>query len=68
MRDGCGATDDSAPPLDLESSISGAETTVRKWTNCRGGRVELWTIHSGDHIPNLTSEFATDVYRFLSGK
>ena len=45
-------SDTSAAPLDLDTSIAGAETTVERWTGCKtGGAAELWTIHGGSHIP-----------------
>lgn len=65
-RDGCGGTDDGAPPLDLEASLPGAETTVRRSTGCRGGAVELWMIRGGGHIPNLGKGFAEAVWGFLA--
>jgi polyhydroxybutyrate depolymerase len=38
--------------LELESSLSGAETRVARWT-CGAGAAELWTIGGGGHIPQL---------------
>jgi polyhydroxybutyrate depolymerase len=63
--DGCNATaDTSAPPLDLDSGLAGAETTVTRYaTGCRGA--ELWTIQGGSHVPSLTPSFAPDVVDFL---
>jgi polyhydroxybutyrate depolymerase len=53
--DGCApAPDVSAPAMDLisdESPPGPAETTVEKWTGCRG--VELWTMHGAPHSPAL---------------
>ena len=67
--DGCAG--ELSPPqsskLDLESSIEGAETTVRTVTNCPDTiGVELWTINSGVHIPALTKEFAVRVLDFFA--
>src|SRR5262249_9298088 len=45
--DGCSLMpDNSAPPLDLDSSLMGAETTVQRYTQgCKaGGAAELWSI------------------------
>lgn len=51
--DKCGGMIDTTPAaIDLVKDLPGAETTVEKWTNCRG--VELWTMHGGVHVPNLT--------------
>jgi polyhydroxybutyrate depolymerase len=66
--DGCATTPDAAPPpLDLESSLPGDETTVTAYgTGCRpGGRAELWTIQGGSHIPALGPAFAPSVIDFL---
>jgi len=66
--DGCGTTPDTtAPPLDLESALPGAETTVTVYgSGCRpGGRAELWAIQGGSHIPSFTPNFARDVVEFL---
>jgi polyhydroxybutyrate depolymerase len=65
--DGCGTTPDtSAAPMDVESSVAGAETTVTRYPDCRGGsRVELWTIQDGGHVPLFTSAFGPAVLDFL---
>jgi polyhydroxybutyrate depolymerase len=66
--DDCSTTPDtSSPPLDLDSSLPGAETTVTKYgTGCKpGGHAELWTITGGMHIPNITPSFTTDAIQFL---
>ncbi len=69
--DGCDATvTRSATTLDLDARISGgsgpADTTVDTWTDCApGGHVELWTIRGGRHSPDLSPEFAGDVFDFL---
>ena len=55
-KNGCAAmpTDTSAPPLDLDAGLAGAETTVEKWTGCKpDGAAELWTIKGGMHLPNF---------------
>jgi polyhydroxybutyrate depolymerase len=66
--DGCSSTPDtSLPPLDLDSSLAGNETSITAYaTGCRsGGHAELWTINGGSHIPVLSSTFGTDVIDFL---
>jgi polyhydroxybutyrate depolymerase len=66
--DGCALTaDTSAPPIDLDASIAGAETQIASYASgCKpGGHAELWTIQGGQHIPGLTDTFATDVVDFL---
>ena len=66
--DGCGATaDTSSPPLDLDTQLAGAETTVTKYASgCKpGGHAELWTIQGGGHIPNFSGAFAPAVVDFL---
>jgi len=66
--DGCSSTaDTSAPNLDLEVGVVGAETTVTKYaTGCKSGTAtELWTITDGTHIPTFTHDFAPDAIDFL---
>jgi polyhydroxybutyrate depolymerase len=65
--DGCvGSADTTSPPLDLDSTLPGAETTVTKFESCKfGGHAELWTITGGAHVPALSSEFTADVIQFL---
>jgi polyhydroxybutyrate depolymerase len=63
--DGCSSTaDTSAPPLDLDSTIAGAETTITRYASgCRGA--ELWTIAGGTGVPSLTASFQPAVIDFL---
>lgn len=67
-KNGCTlSADTSGPPLDLDSSIPGDETTVAKYTNgCReGGSAELWTIQGGGHIPSLITSGDTTTFARL---
>lgn len=59
--------DTSPPPLDLDSSLSGNETTVARYaTGCDdGGSSELWTINGGGHVPALSSSFNDEVVDWL---
>jgi polyhydroxybutyrate depolymerase len=65
--DGCQATAQTKPdPVDLESAVSGPETTVASYPGCAGGsRVDLWTIQGSGHIPAFTASFAPAVFDFL---
>jgi polyhydroxybutyrate depolymerase len=68
MYNGCSLTPDlSAPPLDLDSSIPGAETRVARYAmECDpGGSAELWTIEGGAHSPPLTTQFPRLVAQWL---
>ncbi len=68
LLDKCSATaDTSAPPIDLDLSQAGSETTVTKYDQgcAAGGHAELWTINGGTHVPMLTPAFDTDVIDFL---
>jgi polyhydroxybutyrate depolymerase len=58
--DGCSpAADESAPPLDLDVSLPGAETTIKRWGGCsNSSAVELWTLQNGAHIPLFNGSFA----------
>jgi polyhydroxybutyrate depolymerase len=67
-HNGCGdQADTSAPAIDLDASLTGAETTVTAYvTGCRNGtRVELWSIKDGAHIPAFNANFAPAVAGFL---
>ena len=58
--------DTSAPPLDLDSSLPGAETTVTRFPTCvLGTSVELWKIQGGTHAPQLSTTFTSSVLDFL---
>lgn len=66
--DGCSLIpDDSAPPIDLDTSIPGDETTILRYeTGCMaGGSGELWTIDGGVHSPSVTGTFAPFVMEFF---
>jgi polyhydroxybutyrate depolymerase len=66
--DGCEAVaDTSAPPLDLDAVLPGAETTVTRYAQgCKaGGSAELWTIEGGAHLPQVADEFRKQVVDFL---
>jgi polyhydroxybutyrate depolymerase len=66
--DGCALDhDDASPPLDLDSSIAGNETTASIYAEgcAPGGHAELWTIEGGGHIPALSPSFAPLVVQFL---
>ena len=65
---GCAVVpDDSSPPLNLVSNISGDETLVTTYPqDCApGGSAELWTIVGGSHTPNLSGQFAPLVIDWL---
>jgi len=66
--DGCGESASTlAAPLDLDSAVPGAETTVTAYVDgCRdGSRVALWTIQGGGHVPDLTPAFTPAIVDFL---
>ncbi len=64
---GCGTKRTPRPAtLDLDSKLTGAETTESAYSGCQpGGAVELWTINAGVHVPALSSAFPTAVIDFL---
>jgi len=54
-------------PLDLDFRLIGNETNVQRFNDCaRATDVELWTIHGGGHIPNISHSFPTDLWQWLS--
>jgi polyhydroxybutyrate depolymerase len=68
QKNGCSAMlDTMAPPLDLDSTLAGAETKVSRGMGCPAGAdVELWSIEGAGHIPVLVSNFRNIVWDFLS--
>ena len=67
-NNGCAiVADTSAPNIDLEANLAGAETTVtRYFTSCDPeGSAELWTIVGGSHVPALSATFSRQVVEFL---
>ncbi|MBO0868143.1 MAG: hypothetical protein J2P15_06220, partial [Micromonosporaceae bacterium] len=64
--DGCGAAaDTTAPRLDLDSAVPGAETAVTSYSCAAGTRVQLWRMDGSHHVPTLSSAFAPAVIDFL---
>ncbi len=52
--------------LDLDGLVEGVDSTVVAFEGCpSGGAVELWTIESGSHGPQLTEGFASSIMDFL---
>jgi polyhydroxybutyrate depolymerase len=69
--DGCtDLADHTAAPLDLDTGLPGAETTVTTYSSgCRNGtRVEWWSIKGGAHSPALGAGFAPAIMDFLYGQ
>jgi polyhydroxybutyrate depolymerase len=61
-----GAPDTTAPPLDLDTGLAGAETSVTRYPTCvLGSSVELWKIQGGAHAPQLSPTFTSSVLDFL---
>ena len=67
QRNGCtGALEPGDAPLDLVSTIPGAETVRQRVAGCpAGGAVELWTMKGASHVPRLTPSFTEAVRAFL---
>jgi polyhydroxybutyrate depolymerase len=65
-EDGCGATTTAGAPVDLETTLPGAETAVTTFDGCpQGTEVALWTIQGGSHIPTVGSRFPGLVWKWL---
>lgn len=65
---GCEITaDTTAPNIDLDSGLTGNESTVTKYkTACDpGGSTELWTINGGAHSPTVSSTFGRQIIEWL---
>jgi polyhydroxybutyrate depolymerase len=67
-RAGCDTSASVAgEPLDLDSSVDGAETTILRYeAGCTGAQAELWSIVGGGHIPAVNSEFSPAVLDWLA--
>jgi polyhydroxybutyrate depolymerase len=56
----------SAPGLDLERTLPGAETSRRIYEGCAAGLgVELWTVAGATHTPRWTPELPRAIVDFL---
>jgi polyhydroxybutyrate depolymerase len=66
--DGCAAGLVEGPTrLDLEKSLTGAETVVSRFSGCPAGiGVELWTIQGGGHVPVWSADFTQTAWAWLS--
>jgi polyhydroxybutyrate depolymerase len=65
--DHCGKAATAGKPLDLDTNLPGAETSVAiHASGCAGGStVEVWTINGGTHIPAFNDNYAGDVMDVL---
>lgn len=64
--DKCKAKRTAGPPLDLVSTLPGAETLTATYDGCLPGLdVSLWTMRGGLHVPEFGPQFATLVWRWL---
>ena len=66
-KNGCsGALAPTDRRLDLDSTVTGAETTVDRYGGCAGVDVELWTIVDGRHIPAFNESWAPAIWEFMA--
>ena len=67
-HDGCTSTTRSLTvTLDLDTAVSGSETTGETTMGCPSGvAVELWKMEGSGHIPLLVTTFATTVFDWLA--
>ncbi len=66
---GCSATpDESAPPVDLDHAVAGAETKIARYPSCRDGvATELWTMQGSTHVPmDLAPDLGDQIWSYLS--
>jgi polyhydroxybutyrate depolymerase len=65
-HDGCGTTRSPAgPAIDLDSIVSGPETTPERFDCPPGVDVELWTMQDTEHLPGMTDTFVPNVWPWL---
>jgi polyhydroxybutyrate depolymerase len=61
-----GALAPTGTPMDLDSSLSGAETTSEAFSGCAPGTAaELWTIKGGKHSPSFNANWPVAFYDWL---
>lgn len=66
-HDGCAATRTTHEPLDIDSTIAGAETIDETADGCPTGvDVELWTIEGGTHVPGVYPTFGDTLTTWLN--
>ena len=66
MHDGCNSTFTKGAPVDLDTTIAGAETVTETAGCPTGMTVELWSIQGAGHIPNIDqATFPTTILQYL---
>jgi polyhydroxybutyrate depolymerase len=65
--DGCTPPPASLAPIDIDSSLAGAETTVDDYSaDCQAGSgIELWSIQGEGHIPAFSTTWFDPVWTYL---
>lgn len=59
QKNGCGTTRTSGAAIDIEANLAGIETRTETVDGCPAtGKVELWSIEGGSHIPVFITGFA----------
>jgi polyhydroxybutyrate depolymerase len=66
QRLGCSDTD--AGELDLSGRYPGAETRIERFTGCRRGVVELWTVRGGDHYLDFGADGFDAIWSFFESQ
>lgn len=66
VADHCGTTRTLGSPIDLDSTLVGAETLTESTAGCPDGvTVDLWTIEGGTHVPALQDTFDSEVRQWV---
>jgi polyhydroxybutyrate depolymerase len=63
---GCGPTPVPLAPIDLEPALAGPETQVLRYTSCKAGQLELWTVSGGAHNVGFGPSTPAAVWEFMS--
>ncbi len=66
-RNGCQEKPSADKNLDLDLLVPFAETTVQRWSGCKGGAAELWTTWGGDHFLKPKKDVAARLIGWLQG-
>lgn len=64
-RNGCQEKPSADKNLDLDLLVPFAETTVQRWSGCKGGAAELWTTWGGDHFLKPKKDVAARLIGWL---
>ena len=67
VKDSCPSSPSDGGTITVDRVLPPGNTQIERYTSCaQTTDAELWTIHGGAHIPELTSSWGEQVWGFLS--